>query len=106
MTPPSDFVQVQLSPSGAALAGESGVVRISNGHFSYVFSATPTRVLTSEWARVLSLKVCQGQPILMLAPDVAALKPAKPAPSRANYPTASHTDAPAQPATETANEVK
>lgn len=63
----SDFVNVQLSAAGVAFAGAVKQVRISNGHFSYTFTAgTAVRVLTSEWSRVLSRERYQGQPIFEL----------------------------------------
>jgi hypothetical protein len=88
MTAASDFVQVQLSASGVALGAS---VRINNGHFSYTFAVgKPVRVLTSEWARVLSLKTFKGAQIFELAPGAAA-----PTSTRTISPAASHTDAPA-----------
>lgn len=101
MTPPSDFVNVQLSAAGVEFAGGSDTasVRISNGRFSYAFSRkTSTRVLTSEWQKVLSLRKSNGVPILEVATDQAARPAPKAAPAvpvtRVMSPAASHTDAP------------
>lgn len=105
MTAASDFVEVRLSAAGIAYAGQGATVTISNGHFSYVFSgATPVRVLTSEWRRVLSVKQSQGQPLFETAPAAPAA-PAVAAPvARVISAPASHTDAPT--ASETTPEVK
>ena len=100
MTPPSDFVQVQLSAAGVAFAGTGGQVRIANGHFAYLFSATkPVRVLTSEWSRTLSRKTFNGAPILMIAPTPVPAQPTpSPAPlSHTNFPSISHRDGDAAP---------
>ncbi len=60
----SDFVEVRLSAVGVSFAGASGSVRVANGHFAYTFTAaTPVRVLTSEWRKLLSLKQYKGQPV-------------------------------------------
>jgi len=64
----SDFVEIDLSPAGVTFAGKGGVVKISNGHFSYaVASGKTVRVLTSEWSRVLSKETYAGQPIFQVA---------------------------------------
>lgn len=91
---PSDFVQVQLSAAGGALAP----VHIANGHFSYVFAnaAVQQRVLTSEWTRVLSLEKHNGQAIFEIAPATA------PAPATA---TASASTSTATSATKSASPV-
>jgi hypothetical protein len=104
MTTPaiSDFVQVRLSAAGAAFAGAGAQIRIANGHFSYLFTeAQPTRVLTSEWRRTLSLRAFKGVALLEIAPAAAPAPLLTPAASaRANRsartisPPASHTDAP------------
>jgi hypothetical protein len=99
-----------LSAAGLNYAGQGATVRIANGHFSYVFTgSTPVRVLTSEWRRVLSLKLHLGQPVFEMAP--AAPVTATPATPAAAAPVthvisapASHTDAPT--ASETTHEVK
>jgi hypothetical protein len=64
---PGDFLNVRLS-SEAVLAGLKSV-RVSNAHFHYEFTAeTTTRVLTSEWSRVLSKEAhVFGMPILEVA---------------------------------------
>jgi hypothetical protein len=101
----SDFVQVQLTAAGIAMAGTDGSVRIANGHFSYVFTAgNAVRVLSSEWRRVLSLKLYQGQAILEIAPvaTVAATKTSASS-TRVVSPVASHTDAPTQSAASTSS---
>lgn len=90
-----DFVQVQLSASGIAFAGEGAQVRIVNGHYNYLFTpGSPVKVLTSEWSRSLSLKNFNGQPILEVAAASAA-DPAAPTVTEI-IPGASHTDAPEQ----------
>jgi hypothetical protein len=106
-----DFLDVQLTTAGIALAAPGSTVRIANGHFSYVFTGgKPVRVLSSEWRRVLSLKTFEGAPILAVVPTVATPSAAatpKTATARVISPAASHTDAPAQPETSTASsEVK
>jgi hypothetical protein len=98
---PSDFVQVQLSAAGVAMAGTGAQVRIANGHFSYVFTAgQSTRVLNSEWRRTLSLKMSQGKPIFQIAASLADAPAAAPAKANRSVriisPVASHTDAPVQ----------
>jgi hypothetical protein len=103
---PSDFVQVQLSAAGLAFAGAGGQVRIANGHFCYIFTpGKPVRVLASEWRRVLSIKLFNGQPIFEIAPAILSTPTAPAAPVKAGSqraarvisPAISHTDAPAQP---------
>jgi hypothetical protein len=111
MTTPAtpDFVELQLTAAGVAFAGEGGIVRMNNGHYSYTFTASqPVRVLSSEWRRGFPVKTFDGQPILQIAkpspaPVSASSSSAAPAAkaktrsSRFISPAASHTDAPAQP---------
>jgi hypothetical protein len=62
----SDFLNVRLSQD----AIEAGLtsVRVANAHFHYEFAADkPTRVLTSEWSRVLSKETFDGKPIFEIA---------------------------------------
>jgi hypothetical protein len=67
-TAKSDFLDIELSPAGLLMAGASGAIRITNRHFNYQLKAGATaRVLTSEWAKVLSKQLYQGQPIFKLA---------------------------------------
>jgi hypothetical protein len=69
----SDFVEVQLSAAGIAAAGENGTLRITAAHMSYQFApGQPVRVLTSEWAKVLSTEQLKGQLIFELAPESTA----------------------------------
>jgi hypothetical protein len=99
-----DFVQVQLTAAGVAFAGAGGYVRIANGHFAYTFTAVqPVRVLSSEWARMLSRQCAGGAPILQLA--VAAAKAASTGKRVIKVP-ASHTDAPQSPVVQPTSEVK
>ena len=74
---PSDFVSIQLTAAGA----KGAPVGFANGHFNYEFAAgQPVRVLTSEWARVLSRETIGGGPLFELAPEAPAPKPV-PAPA-------------------------
>jgi hypothetical protein len=76
-TAQSDFVNVQLSAAGAQIAGADKPIRITTPHFSYVFTASgSTRVLASEWARLLSKEKIDGALILQLAPAVVVQVPA------------------------------
>jgi hypothetical protein len=69
----SDFVDVQLSPAGITAVGANGSVRITAGRMSYVFTpGSRVKVLTSEWAKILSKKMLRGQTILQLAPALVA----------------------------------
>lgn len=106
-TAASDFVEVQLSAAGVAYAGAGGAVRIANAHFSYVFTAaTPVRVLTSEWRRVLSLKTYQGAAILQIVSEATATAETAAQTTAASKRTvtasASHTDAPQAAESQTA----
>lgn len=66
---PSDFVEVQLTAAGAAVAP----VSIANGHFHYDFAVgKPVRVLTSEWRILLSRVRSGGIVLLEIAPDAEA----------------------------------
>jgi hypothetical protein len=69
----SDFVDVQLSAAGVAMVGADGALQIANAHLSYKFTpGTVTRVLTSEWSKVLSRETFGGDPIFEPAPAAAA----------------------------------
>jgi hypothetical protein len=99
----SDFVDLQLSSAGIAFCGQGASLRIANGHYDYTFTpGTPVRVLSSEWRRGFPVKTCNGQPILEVIPEAPAARPPVKAASlraaRVISPAASHTDAPAQPA--------
>ncbi len=68
----TDFVELQLSEAGLAMAGKGGVLQIATARLVYKFTAgSTTRVLTSEWSRVLSREMYQGQPIFEVAPAAA-----------------------------------
>ncbi|MDR3797963.1 MAG: hypothetical protein P4K93_07410 [Terracidiphilus sp.] len=72
----SDFINVQLSAAGVAMAGKNGALQVNTAHLSYSFTpGSPTRVLTSEWAKVLSRELYQGKPIFEPAPAEAAPAP-------------------------------
>jgi hypothetical protein len=72
----SDFVDVQLSAAGLAMVGVDGALQIANAHLSYKFTpGKSTRVLTSEWAKLLSKETIQGQNVLELAPVVVVSVP-------------------------------
>lgn len=66
----SDFVDVQLSADGiAAVGGAKGSLGIRRMHMNYTFTpGTPVRVLTSEWAKTLSMAQIKGKSIFELAP--------------------------------------
>ena len=69
----SDFIDVRLNAYGAELAGVDGVISMHTPHFSYQFTATgKTRVLTSEWAKILSVEMINGQTILEVVEESAA----------------------------------
>jgi hypothetical protein len=67
----SDFCNVRLSAAGIKFAGEGAQLRVTVNRISYVFvGEASTRVLTSEWARLLSQeKTYEGEPLLELAPE-------------------------------------
>ena len=66
-----DFVNVQLSAAGVLAAGTSGTITITTPHFNYAFTASDsTRVLTSEWSKLLSKETIEGQIVLQLVPQV------------------------------------
>ena len=68
----SDFVDVQLSAAGIEAAGTDGAIRVTAAHLSYAFKpGARVRVLTSEWAKVLSRETLKGNLILELAPPAA-----------------------------------
>jgi len=107
----SDFVNVQLSPAGAKVSG--GTLRIATPHLNYVFTASgSTRVLTSEWSKVLAHQAVHGQRLLQLVTVIepvqtqpAAAKAAPPAPATPAVAVAAEASAPAsdpaaQPATQ------
>ena len=69
----SDFVEVELSAAGVAAAGANGALRITAARMSYEFKpGVPVRVLTSEWAKVLSLETLKGKLLFELAPAATA----------------------------------
>jgi hypothetical protein len=73
MAKQSDFVEIQLSADGLAMAGPGGALCITTQHFSYAFKpGTTVRVLTSEWSRTLSREQSNGRPIFEVAPASAA----------------------------------
>lgn len=88
-TAQSDFFDVQLTAAALKALGPKAQVRITGlcgrSHYSYLFTAgATTRVLTSEWRKVLSKKTLRGQPVLEIAPaaqPVAVAQPAAPAPA-------------------------
>ena len=70
----SDFVDVQLSAAGVQAAGVNGSLRITAAHISYEFKpGARVRVLTSEWAKVLSRETLRGNIILELSPALASV---------------------------------
>ena len=72
-TAQSDFVDIQLSAAGIAMVGANGALQITNAHLSYKFTpGVSTRVLTSEWSKMLSRESYQGKSIFELAPVVSA----------------------------------
>jgi hypothetical protein len=74
----SDFVEVQLSTAGIAAAGQDGALRITAARMSYEFKpGARVRVLTSEWAKVLSTETLKGQAIFEFAPAMATKKKAE-----------------------------
>lgn len=88
----SDFCNVRLSAEGAKIAGPNGQIRVTGlqgkSHFSYAFTAAnPTRVLTSEWTKVLIKEAIGGVRILELAPATVPV-PAKGADAPAAAPSA------------------
>jgi hypothetical protein len=106
----SDFVEVQLSTTGVKFAGAGATMKIATAHFSYTFTATtPTRVLTSEWRRVLSLKTYRGAAILEVVSESEATVETAASIAASSKRTAtvgaSHTDAPEQSAPKTKSEV-
>lgn len=77
----NDFVMVQLSQDGIAMA-KGSPIRVSNGRRTFCFVAgVPQRVERSyEWLAVLSRQVAtDGKKLFELAPAPAT--PAAPAPS-------------------------
>ena len=87
-TTQSDFVQIQLTPAGAEFAGKA--LQITNGHFAYKFTpGASVKVLTSEWANVLSKKRVKGLLIFeeVPAPPEAAPGSSPAAPAAAAGPT-------------------
>jgi hypothetical protein len=64
----SDFVNVQLTAAGVQIAGASGSIQVTAQRLSYKFTpGLTTRVLTSEWTKVLSKETLQGQTLFELA---------------------------------------
>jgi hypothetical protein len=71
----SDFYDVRLTAAGAKLAQ----VRVQAAHIDYLFApGETTRVLTSEWRKLLSCQIVDGHALLEIAPPSA---PAKPTPT-------------------------
>jgi hypothetical protein len=92
-TTQSDFVQIQLTPAGAEFAGKA--LQITNGHFAYKFTpGASVKVLTSEWANVLSKKRVKGLLIFEEVPKPEAQPAAAPAApiAAAAEPTAEQTE--------------
>lgn len=102
--PFSDFVDVQLSAAGLALTGEEGALHISNGRLAYRFApGSTTRVLTSEWTRVLSRETRDGQALLEAvvapaAPPRRSAAAAPIAPATTPEPAAAEDSSPSTPA--------
>lgn len=72
----TDFVDVQLTAEGAALAGANGAIQISTAHLSYKFTpGSTTRVLISEWRKVLSSSAIEGKVLFEVAPVPIATAP-------------------------------
>ena len=70
----SDFYDVQLTPEAEEITG--GQARHLGEHLDYTFtSGETTRVLTSEWKRILSKLNVDGVPMLMIAPTVVPAPP-------------------------------
>jgi hypothetical protein len=68
----SDFVNVQLTAAGVQAAGVNGVIQINAHRLSYKFTpGSTTRVLSSEWTKVLSKQMLQGKAIFELASTTA-----------------------------------
>lgn len=65
----TDFIMVQLSPAGVALAGGVPLL-VQNGRAHYCFAPdVPVRVLTSELTRWLAEQyTSSGDPIFEIAP--------------------------------------
>lgn len=64
----SDFLNIELTAAALKIAGPKGAVRVTRRHIDYVFvPGAPTRVLTSEWNRVLSAQKCGGESLLQVA---------------------------------------
>ena len=69
----SDFIDIELSAAGMAMAGAGGTVRIASRHLSYTFKAgAAIAVLTSEWTRFFSKQTYQGAAIFQLATAAGA----------------------------------
>jgi hypothetical protein len=101
-----DFVQVQLTAAGIAFAGAGQTLRVCNGHFDYTFTpGNPVKVLISEWSRVLSAQLSNGQPVFELV-STGAQAAQQSGASVTISPEASHSDAPAQPAPQPAFKTK
>jgi hypothetical protein len=81
--PTPDFYDVQLSAAGQEMAGAGNTVRFATAKLDYTFTVGKTvKVLTSEWNRVLSLQMYEGNPILQIAPIVLASAPANATPQQ------------------------
>ena len=91
----SDFVNIELSAAGLAMAGKNGAVRVTNRHMNYLVTAgSNTRVLTSEWSRVLSQQKVGDAQIFQIVPAAA---PAPVSSSPAPAPTPAPAAAPKTP---------
>lgn len=95
-TSESDFVQVQLSADGVALAAGNNLI-VSNGRRSFSFAeGVAQRIeLSYEWKAFLSRIVAPstGKPVFELVPATPAAKP--PVTAGAESSTANSTTAPA-----------
>lgn len=75
----SDFNNVRLTTAGLELAGTHGKLRVIGEHFDYTFTADGgTRVLTSEWRKVFSRRMSDGNPVFEIAPNAVAPRIAAP----------------------------
>jgi hypothetical protein len=92
--PISDFVQVQLTAAGLAIAG-TGPLTISNGRRTFTFTGTAQQKaeLRYEWKSWLAqVRDGKGNPLFEVAPAVAATEGAEaaatPAPAASAAPAA------------------
>lgn len=90
----SDFYDVRLTAAAAKTLGTDAKLRVTTGHFNYTFTPkAATRVLTSEWRKILKKVLIAGAVALEIVTDAAPQKKVKPADAA---------PAPAAPATEAA----